>query len=139
MLFNGSIKNYQDLEVYQKTLAASFEIGKDIVPLLPSREGEDLAEQLRFSSQEIPRLIAEVYFKRENGFAPYLDEALTQVNEMIVWLSAVKEAYSKYVDSAKAQRLMRIYGRCAKAIYRLGKKLTRTQLSNTVFSKPFVR
>jgi len=115
------IRSFRDLEVYQNTYAASIEVITKVAPKLPKEEQYDLTDHLRRSSKAIPRLIAEGYSKKhqKKGFHKYLDDALAESNEMIVCLSHVRDLYSKYVDPKLSERLIDIYDKSSRQIYKL--------------------
>ena len=118
------IRSFRDLEVYQNTYAASTEVITKIVPKLPREERHDLADQLRRSSKAVPRLIAEGYSKKhqKKGFQKYLDDAMTESNEMIVSLSHVRDLYSSYVDSVLSEKMIDIYDKSSRQLYNLATK-----------------
>lgn len=111
------------MEVYQNSYAASIEVITKVAPKLPKEEQYDLTDHLRRSSKAIPRLIAKGYSKKhqKKGFHKYLDDALTESNEMIVCLSHVRDLYSKYVDPKLSERLIDIYDKSSRQIYNLAK------------------
>ena len=117
------IRSFRDLEVYQNSYAASIEVITKVVPKLPKEEQNDLASQLRRSSKAIPRLIAEGYSKKhqKKGFQKYLDDALTESNELIVSLSHVRDLYSRFVDPRLSERLIDTYDKSSRQIYNLAK------------------
>jgi four helix bundle protein len=117
------IRSFRDLEVYQNSYAASIEVNTKIAPKLPKQEQYDLADQLRRASKAIPRLIAEGYSKKhqKKGFQKYLDDALTESNEMIVSLSHVRDLYSSHVNQELSDRLIDIYDKSSRQIYNLAK------------------
>ena len=90
---------------------------------LPKQEQYDLTDQLRRASKAVPRLIAEGYSKKhqKKGFQKYLDDALTESNEMIVSLSHVRDLYSSHVDPKLSIRLIDIYDKSSRQIYNLAK------------------
>ena len=89
------IKSFHDLEVYQNSYNASLDVMKKIVPKLPEIEKNDLKSQISRSCKAIPRLIAEGYGKRhqKRGFQKYLDDSLSESNEMIVSIGHCKDIY----------------------------------------------
>lgn len=93
------------------------------MPKLPKEEQDDLADQLRRASKAIPRLIAEGYSKKhqKKGFHKYLDDALTESNEMIVSLSHVRDLYPRYVVPKLSERLIDTYDKSSRQIYNLAK------------------
>jgi four helix bundle protein len=115
------IRSFRDLEVYQNTYSASIEVISKIVPNLPKFEQNDLVDQIRRSAKAIPRLIAEGYSKKhqKKGFQKYLDDALAESNEMIVSLSHTRDLYSNYVDSNLCEKLIDIYDKSSRQLYKL--------------------
>lgn len=115
------IRSFRDLEVYQNSYSASVEVINKIVPNLPKFEQDDLADQIRRSAKAIPRLIAEGYSKKhqKKGFQKYLDDALAESNEMIVSLSHTRDLYSNYVDPKLCERLIDIYDKSSRQLYKL--------------------
>lgn len=120
------IRSFQDLEVYQNTYKASIVVITKVVPGLPKEERTDLADQLRRSSKAVPRLIAEGYSKKhqKKGFQKYLDDALTESNEMIVSLSHARDLYFRYVNPKLCEELIETYDKSSRQIYTLAKKWT---------------
>ena len=94
-----------------------------VVPNLPKEEQYDLADQLRRSSKAIPRLIAEGYSKKhqKKGFQKYLDDALTESNEMIVSLSHVRDLYYTHIKPDLSEKLIDIYDKSSRQLYNLAK------------------
>lgn len=94
-----------------------------IVPKLPKEEQYDLTDQLRRSVKAIPRLIAEGYGKkhRKKGFQKYIDDAMSEANETVVSLSHCRDVYYKYVDPKLCERLIDIYDKSGRQLYKLGK------------------
>ena len=123
MLDRKPIRSFRDLEVYQSSYDASLEVILKIVPKLPKEEQYDLADQLRRSSKAVPRLIAEGYSKKHQnkGFQKYLDDALTESNEMIVSLSHAKDLYGNFVDVGLVEKLLDVYDKCSRQIFNLRK------------------
>ena len=115
------IRSFDDLEVYQNTYKASIVILTKLIPKLPQEERYDLCDQIRRSCKAIPRLIAEGFAKKhqKKGFCKYLDDALAESNEMIVCLSHCKDIYSKYVNPNSCERLIDLYDKSSKQIYKL--------------------
>ena len=120
------IRSFQDLEVYQNTYYASIVVVRKVVPKLPKEERNDLADQLRRSSKAVPRLIAEGYSKKhqKKGFQKYLDDALTESNEMIVSLSHTRDLYYQHVNPELCEELIEVYDKSSRQIYTLAKKWT---------------
>ena len=115
------IKDFKDLEIFQKSYNLSIIVIKQVIPKLPIEEKYDLADQLRRSVKVIPRLIAEGYSKRHQrkGFQKYLDDALAESNETIVSLSHVKDLYK--VNCDLCEKMINEYTVISKQIYRLSK------------------
>ena len=95
---------------------------QEIVPRLPDSEKYDLCDQLSRACKAIPRLIAEGYAKRHQraGFQKYIDDAMGECNEMIVSLSQCRDIYSNYIDSSRCEKLIDIYDKSGRQLYRLG-------------------
>ena len=83
------------MEVYQTAYQAMLEVFRHVLPNLPAEEKYDLVDQLRRSIKAVPRLIAEGHSKRhqKKGFQKYLDDAMTESNEIIVSLTQAKDIY----------------------------------------------
>lgn len=113
------ITSFRNLEVYQRSYAASIIVIKKIVPKLPPEEKYDLADQLRRSVKAIPRLIAEGFSKchQERGFQKYLDDALGESNETIVSLSHTKDIYE--IEVKLCEKIIQEYEIMSKQIYKL--------------------
>lgn len=114
-----SIKNFKDLEVYQKTYQAMLIVHKNILPKLPNCEKYDLEDQLRRSTKAIPRLIAEGYAKKHQkaGFQKYLDDAMAECNETIVGLEQTRDIYK--IEIKLCDSLIKIYDVCVRQIFNL--------------------
>jgi len=117
------IRSFRDLDIYQNTYNASLEVNMKLIPKLPKEEQYDLSDQLRRSSKAVPRLIAEGYSKRhqKKGFQKYLDDALTESNEMIVSLSHVRDLYFMHVDPKLPEKLINLYDISSRQIFTLAK------------------
>jgi len=94
------ITSFKDLEVYQNTYTAMLVVMKEIAPKLPESEKYDLKDQLSRACKSAPRLIAEGYAKRHQkyGFQKYIDDAMSECNEMLVSLSQCRDIYPGYVN-----------------------------------------
>jgi len=94
-----SLRNFQNLNVYQASYQTSIEIMTKIIPKSPDIERNDLRIQMSRSCKSIPRLIAEGYAKKhqKKGFQKYLDDANGESNEMIVCLCHCNDLYSAYI------------------------------------------
>jgi four helix bundle protein len=92
---------------------------REILPLLPPEEQDDLRDQLSRSAKAAPRLVAEGYAKRHQrrGFQKYLDDALAECNECIVSLEQVRDLYSGRPEKFSA--LLDDYDKCARQLYKL--------------------
>ncbi len=115
------IKSFQDLDVYQSAYEAMLVVFKSILPKLPKEEEYDLKDQLRRSVKAIPRLIAEGHSKRhqKKGFQKYIDDALAESNETIVSLNQARDLYSRYIDVRIGKRLIDIYDKISRQLYKL--------------------
>lgn len=118
---NRKITSFHDLEVYQNSYNASIKVMKNIVPKLPEIEKNDLKSQLSRSCKSIPRLIAEGYGKRhqKKGFQKYLDDGISESNEMIVCLCHCKDLYYGYVDIKLCNELIDTYDKTGRQLYNL--------------------
>jgi four helix bundle protein len=119
-----NIISFKDLKVYNKSYSMMLIIMKDIVPVLPDIERNDLTDQLRRSCKAIPRLIAEGHAKRHQkaGFQKYLDDAIGEANEIIVSLLQAKDIYD--IKPQLIDELVKDYNILAKQIFTLAKKWT---------------
>ncbi|MBL7196595.1 MAG: four helix bundle protein [Candidatus Omnitrophica bacterium] len=116
------ITSFKDLEVYQNSYKAMLIVMKEIVPKLPDSEKYDLKDQLSRACKSIPRLIAEGYAKRHQkaGFHKYIDDAMSECNEMVVSLSQSKDIYPDYVNVNLCNELIDSYDKTARQLYKLG-------------------
>jgi four helix bundle protein len=112
-------RSFLDLDVYKRTFEASNTIIFRIIPKLPKNERFDLADQMRRASKAIPTLIAEGYAKKyqQKGFQRYLQEAMSEANEMIVHLSFAKEYLKTSLD--ELDLLIESYVIAGKQLYKL--------------------
>ena len=119
---NKRITSFKDLEVYQNSYKAMLNVMKDIIPTLPNCEKYDLKDQLSRACKSIPRLIAEGYAKRHQkaGFQKYIDDAMSESNEMVVSLSQSKDIYASHVDVKLCEELIDIYDKTGRQLYKLG-------------------
>lgn len=101
-------------------------IMKEIVPKLPSSEKYDLVDQLSRACKAVPRLIAEGYAKRHQnlGFQKYIDDAMGEANEMVVSISQARDIYLRYVDIGQCDKLIDMYDKIGRQLYRLGESWT---------------
>ena len=120
------IASFKDLEVYRNSYQAMLVVMKEIVCKLPDNEKYDLKDQLSRACKSIPRLIAEGYAKRHqrHGFQKYIDDAMAECNEMIVSVEQSKDLYSKYVDIKQCDKLVDIYDKSGRQLYKLGSAWT---------------
>ena len=119
--YKKPIRSFYDLEVYQNTYKVSIVILTKLIPKLPQEERFDLCDQIRRSCKAVPRLIAEGFAKKHQvkGFCKYLDDALAESNEMIVCLSHCKDIYPKHVNPDSCEKLIDLYDKSSKQIYKL--------------------
>ncbi|MEW6169949.1 MAG: four helix bundle protein [Candidatus Omnitrophota bacterium] len=120
------ITSFKDLEVYQNSYRAMLSVMKEIVPKLPEREKYDLVDQLSRACKSIPRLIAEGYAKRHQkaGFQKYIDDAMSESNEMVVSLSESRDIYFNYIDVKQCDELIDIYDKTGRQLYKLAESWT---------------
>lgn len=113
------IASFKDLDVYQNTYNTMLIVMKEIIPKLPDNEKYDLKDQLSRACKSIPRLIAEGYAKRHQkfGFQKYIDDAMSECNEMIVSLSQCRDIYS--IDIKRCDELIDIYDKSGRQLYKL--------------------
>ena len=95
---------------------------KEIVPKLPTSEKYYLVDQLSRACKSIPRLIAEGYARRHQkaGFEKYLDDAMTECNEMVVSLCQSKDIYPQCTDVQLCIKLIDSYDKTGRQVYKLG-------------------
>jgi four helix bundle protein len=86
------IQSYEDLDVYQRSLALVRPV-HDMVKRVPAHEERDLVQQMRRASKSVPANIAEGFLKRRGAkdFKLYLAHALGSANEMLVHLRIAAE------------------------------------------------
>jgi len=115
------IRSFHDLEVYQIAYQAMLDVFKHILPALPIEEKYDLTDQLRRSAKAIPRLIAEGHSKRhqKRGFQKYLDDAMAESNETVVFLSQARDLYPTRVQVEICERLLDVYDKISRQCYNL--------------------
>jgi four helix bundle protein len=116
------IISFRDLEVYQNSYKAMLVVMEEIVSKLPEREKYDLTDQLSRACKAIPRLIAEGYAKRHQraGFQKYIDDAMSESNEMVVSLSQSRDIYPAYINVKRCDELIDVYDKTGRQLYRLG-------------------
>ncbi len=116
------ITSFRDLEVYQNSYKAMLVVMKEIAPKLPDREKYDVTDQLSRACRAIPRLIAEGYAKRHQraGFQKYIDDAMSECNEMVVNISQAKDIYPTYVNVELCDKLIDICDKTGRQLYKLG-------------------
>lgn len=84
------VKSFQDLEVYQKTLAISVVVAKRI----KESSKESVAQRLRASALELPLLIASAHslrFGDLNRAIASLEEAMLMCNKIVVYLEQYRD------------------------------------------------
>ncbi|MBM3248006.1 MAG: four helix bundle protein [Candidatus Omnitrophica bacterium] len=116
------ITSFKDLEVYLNGYKAMLIVMEEIVPRLPEREKYDLTDQLSRACKAIPRLIAEGYAKRhqKSGFQKYIDDAMSESNEMVVSLSEARDIYPSFVNIKRCDELIDLYDKTGRQLYKLG-------------------
>ncbi|MBM3253293.1 MAG: four helix bundle protein [Candidatus Omnitrophica bacterium] len=127
------ITSFRDLEVYQNSYSAMLIVMKEIVPKLPNSEKYDLKDQLSRACKSIPRLIAEGYAKRHQkaGFQKYIDDAMSECNEMVVSLSQSRDIYSENINIKLCDELIDTYDKSGRQLYKLGNAWTNFKLRTT--------
>jgi four helix bundle protein len=120
------IVSFKDLEVYRNSYNGMLIVMKEIIPKLPDTERYDLKDQLSRACKAIPRLIAEGYAKRHQklGFQKYIDDSMSECNEMVVSLSQAKDIYPTYVNVKRCDELIDIYDKSGRQLYKLGNAWT---------------
>jgi four helix bundle protein len=120
------IRSFTDLDVYQRSYRFSLQVIKQILPILPPDEKDDLKDQLRRSCKAIPRLIAEGYAKQHQrlGFQKYLDDALAESNETIVSLSHVRDLYAGGEARRSCDEMVSGYNEISKMLFALRRRWT---------------
>jgi four helix bundle protein len=115
------IRSFLDLEVYQTSYQASLDVIRQILPALPPEEQDDLKDQMRRACKAVPRLIAEGYSKKhqKRGFQKYLDDALTESNEMIVSLNHSRDLYVSGNTRDVCEKLVSTYTSVSKMLFTL--------------------
>ena len=86
------IQSYEDLEVFQRSMALVRPV-HEVAKRLPKHEEFDLAQQMRRASKSVPTNIAEGFSKRRTAkdFKLYLGHALGSANEMLIHLRIAHE------------------------------------------------
>ncbi len=127
------IRSFRDLEVYTNTYNSMLIVMARVVPKLPQMEKYDLADQLSRACKSAPRLIAEGYAKRHQraGFQKYLDDAMSECNEMVVSLSQCRDLYHEYVDVKLCDDLIDAYDKSGRQIYKLADAWTKFKKRST--------
>ncbi|HBR69570.1 MAG TPA: four helix bundle protein [Rhodospirillaceae bacterium] len=108
--------SFEDLEVWQKSFAASIVVHKQSL-LFPKMEQYALADQIRRASKSICANIAEGFVKQRMSraeFKRFLSMALGSANEMLVWLKYCLEL--KYIDDDLCQSLASEYSSICKML-----------------------
>ena len=127
------ISSFRDLEVYQNSYSAMLNVMKEIIPKLPESEKYDLKDQLRRACKAIPRLIAEGYAKRHQraGFQKYIDDSMSECNEMVVSLSQARDIYPAYVNIKRCDELIDVYDKTGRQLYKLADAWTKFKTRRT--------
>ena len=127
------ISSFRDLEVYQNSYSAMLSVMKEIIPKLPESEKYDLKDQLRRACKAIPRLIAEGYAKRHQraGFQKYIDDSMSECNEMVVSLSQARDIYPAYVNIKRCDELIDVYDKTGRQLYKLADAWTKFKTRRT--------
>lgn len=133
MEIKNRITSFRDLEVYCNSYNAMLIVMKEITPKLPDCEKYDLKDQISRACKAIPRLIAEGYGKRhqKSGFQKYLDDAMSECNEMVVSLSQCRDIYPKHIDMKLCDELIDMYDKSGRQLYKLGNSWTNFKTRKT--------
>jgi len=117
----GGIKNFKDLDVYQRSYRVMIIVMDEVVSNLPIEEKYNLIDQCRRACQAIPRLIAEGYAKRhqKRGFHKYIDDAMAEINEMEVSVQEAWDLYPDYLDEVTCKRIVKTYNVIGRQLYKL--------------------
>lgn len=117
----GKIKDFKDLDVYQRSYRVMIIVMEEIVKKLPDEEKYNLIDQCRRASQAVPRLIAEGYAKRhqKKGFHKYIDDAMAESNEMEVSAMQAIDLYPEYIDKVTCKRIAKTYNVIGRQLYKL--------------------
>jgi len=115
------IQSYEDLEVYQRSIALVRPVHQ-LVKRFPEYEERDLVQQMRRASKSIPSNIAEGFSKRRSAkdFKLYPAHALGSANELLVHLRVAQEL--GYIQQEEASGLMEGYGIICRQMNRLIQK-----------------
>lgn len=125
--------SFRDLDVYTNTYNSMRIVMDKVIPSLPNSEKYDLVDQLSRACKSAPRLIAEGYAKRHQraGFQKYLDDAMSECNEMVVSLSQCRDLYHKYVDATLCDDLIDACDKSGRQIYKLDDVWTKFKKRST--------
>ncbi len=117
-----SIKNFQDLVVYQNLYKAMVLVHTRIVLDLPKEEKFDFVSQMKRASKSAPALIAEGFAKRyqKRQWQKYINDTIGECNEMIHHLSMCIDVYNRYVDIALRKKVRDLYNISCKQLTKLG-------------------
>ncbi len=117
------VRSFRDLEVYQKTLACSVIVAKDIKPKL-ARLKFDFVDNMTQCSMFIPLHISEAHSIRfgdhKTGLL-LLERAMAGCNKMIVYLEQAKGIYGSKLDAVLIDDLVGRYANVRTSIFRLEK------------------
>lgn len=89
------IKSFQDLEVYQKTLAVSVAIAKRVL------HDHEISAKLSQCSLSLPELIASAHsmrFSNPQKAIDLLEEAMLNCNLVVVYLEQYRDIYNKDIE-----------------------------------------
>lgn len=117
------IRSFQDLEVYQTTLAASVLVAKDVEPKL-ARLKYHLLDNMVNCSMSIPLYISEAHSIRfgdhQSGLL-LLERAMAGCNKMVVYLEQTKGIFGDKLDIGLIDDLTKRYAEVRTKIFRLEK------------------
>lgn len=114
---------FTDLEVYQKTMAASVIIIKDIKGRL-IEAGYPFTELLVNCAMNLPLQIGEAHsmrFGNHNYALELIEKAMANCNKMVVYLDQVRGIYGDKINSDLIEDLIKRYQDVRGKIFRLEK------------------
>ena len=119
-----SIKNFRDLEVYQKLFQLHLEVDK-LTRRFPKHELYELGSQLRRSSNAAPANLVEGWNnKHTNIYLEGINRAIGEVQETEHHVEVAR--HKQYLDAAVHQELIRRYDECGKMLWGLARAVERS-------------
>ncbi|MBA3064741.1 hypothetical protein FP803_04865 [Candidatus Woesearchaeota archaeon] len=99
----STVKSFRDLEVYQKTILLSDEITSLL--FLNKKTFEKDNDEIKFTAEKIPKLIAEAYgdrFDSRELAHKKLTEALTLITDIITKIDLLREKFTQDKEAKEA-------------------------------------